>query len=122
MKRRCTDEGGVDFVNYGGRGITVCEAWNTFESFIKDVGLRPSELHTLGRTDNDGNYEPSNVKWETRKEQNRNKRNTSLATIDGATATLMEWSEIAGINYSTVKSRVKNGMTPEGAILQGPPK
>lgn len=74
MKRRVLNKNSPDFPNWGGRGIKVCERWIKFENFLEDMGERPEGM-TLDRIDNDGNYEPSNCKWSTRKEQNRNKRN-----------------------------------------------
>jgi hypothetical protein len=61
--------------NYGGRGITLCKRWDeSFENFIADVGLKPTPKHSIDRIDNNGNYEPSNVKWSTQTQQCRNKR------------------------------------------------
>lgn len=74
MKARCLNPNLANFHNYGGRGITVCERWLRFENFIADVGRRPSPLHSLDRIDNDGNYEPGNVRWATAKQQSANKR------------------------------------------------
>ncbi len=75
MKGRCYDELNVNYNNYGGRGIVVCDKWLwSFESFAVDMGNRPSMNYSLDRIDNDGNYEPSNCKWSTLKEQANNKR------------------------------------------------
>lgn len=75
MQNRCFKKNQKAWPNYGGRGITVCEEWvNDFTAFFDYVGLRPSSKHSLDRIDNDGNYEPGNVRWATRSVQNANKR------------------------------------------------
>lgn len=75
MGRRCYNHKNQHYKDYGGRGISVCEQWrNSFETFLQDVGLRPTNKHTLDRIDNDGNYQPGNVRWATQKEQSANKR------------------------------------------------
>jgi hypothetical protein len=74
MRQRCNYPKDVNYVRYGGRGVTVCERWNTFENFIADMGERPAG-RTLDRIDPYGNYEPANCRWATRKEQEANKRN-----------------------------------------------
>jgi hypothetical protein len=74
MKTRCSNPKRSDWKNYGGRGISVCERWASFESFLADMGPKPSARHTMDRIDNDGNYEPGNCRWATWDLQSRNKR------------------------------------------------
>ena len=74
MIQRCTNPRSPEYRNYGARGIAVCQPWRRFEVFLHDVGERPAPHLTLERINNDGNYEPGNVKWATRREQRRNQR------------------------------------------------
>lgn len=78
MKQRCMDPLSVNYKHYGGRGISICDRWlglSGFENFLSDMGKRP-EKKTLDRIDVNGNYEPSNCRWATAKEQGLNRRNT----------------------------------------------
>ena len=80
IKQRCYNPKTIGFHNYGGRGIRVCDRWlNSFENFFADMGCAPSPKHSIDRfPDNDGNYEPSNCRWATHKEQQNNTRKTKL--------------------------------------------
>jgi len=78
MRNRCYYKKDIAYERYGGRGITICERWlNSVEAFYKDMGERPRGL-TIDRINNDGNYEPGNCRWATRKEQSRNNRKAKL--------------------------------------------
>jgi len=80
MKRRCYVESRPEYINYGGRGIEVCNRWlGDFWLFVKDMGKKPKG-YSLDRIDNDGHYCPENCKWSSRKEQNKNKRNEYVNT------------------------------------------
>lgn len=111
MKTRCYNKNFIRYDRYGGRGIKVCDEWlNDIESFFKwalDNGYR-DDL-TLDRIDNDGDYEPNNCRWSTKKEQANNMRTTIFIEIDGVTKPLQEWCEIYGINQHTVYSRRSYG-------------
>jgi hypothetical protein len=77
MRQRCSNPKNKNFFHYGGRGISVCKRWDDFSLFISDMGSRPSIIHSIERVNNSGNYEPSNCRWATMKEQCRNKRNAA---------------------------------------------
>jgi hypothetical protein len=118
MKSRCYNKNILNFINYGGRGIMVCEEWrNNFESFLKwsmENGYQDDLL--IDRIDNNGNYEPTNCRWTTRKEQNLNRRNNRLVTIDGITKSFSEWADAFEISRSTALCRVQAGMTEQQAL------
>jgi hypothetical protein len=79
-KDRCYNPNTWNFHNYGGRGISMCDRWrNSFEAFYADMGPRPSAQHSIDRINNDGNYEPDNCRWSTRKEQRANRRDNHAA-------------------------------------------
>lgn len=115
MRTRCYDIKADSYKHYGGRGIRVYAEWlgsNGFELFFAHVGLRPSPKHSLDRYPNkDGNYEPGNVRWASPEEQQRNRRNNRLFTLDGVTRTQVEWVEITGFSELTLAYRRKKGWT-----------
>lgn len=116
MIQRCTNPNCHNYRNYGGRGISVCGRWRKFESFLLDVGIKPSTLHTLERRNNEGDYEPSNCYWATRGEQLRNTRRNIRITLDGKTQVLKDWAAQSGISYATVQGRLRRGWPIRDAL------
>jgi hypothetical protein len=112
MHTRCTNPRRNKWDRYGGRGITVCDRWKSFENFLADMGERSDGL-TLERIDNDGHYEPGNCKWATRREQAMNKATTRRWECDGVVGTITEWAERLGINRSTARIRMRKWGTFE---------
>jgi hypothetical protein len=118
MRRRCRDHNRHEAPNYVGRGISVCEAWlNSFECFLADVGPCPSIKHSLDRyPNNNGNYEPGNVRWATSIEQGNNTRCNRLIEYDGRTQTVTQWARERQIPMSTVSKRLQYGWSDSDAI------
>ena len=108
MVRRCTSKKSSDFKNYGARGISVCSEWlNDFTTFYHwAINNGYSDTLTLDRIDTNGNYEPSNCRWVNMKTQQNNRRNNVMITYMNETKSLTEWSNILGINYSTLRNRL----------------
>lgn len=118
MIQRCTNSKRAEFENYGGRGITVCERWAAFENFYSDMGPRPSSRHSIDRIDNDGNYEPGNVRWATKSEQSRNQRRSRIVTVEGKKTHISDVAERYGMPNKTTYMRVVGlGWSIEDAVV-----
>lgn len=119
MKKRCLNQTDESFKDYGARGIKICSRWiDSFENFLADMGSRPSKTHSLDRIDNNGNYEPGNCKWSTDVQQIRNRRCTQRLECNGENYTIAEWSEKSGLDYDTIKCRIKSGWNPIDAVTK----
>lgn len=116
MKRRCTNPAHPDWKNYGGRGIECRFA--TFEDFFAAVGPKPAQGWSLDRIDNARHYEPGNVRWADRVQQNRNRRNNHLVTYQGETLCLAAWAERIGIHHNTLQGRIAKGWPLERAFAK----
>lgn len=117
IKRRCYNQNYARYKDYGGRGITLCDEWMDFDAFVdwaNDTGYQ--EGLTIERINNDGNYDPTNCTWATRKEQNRNRRTSMYINYMGETKTLVEWCEELGLKYKTIQFRLAHGWTVERAF------
>lgn len=117
IKARCLRETSTYYHDYGGRGITVCARWiNSFENFLKDMGEIPSNKHTIERKDNNGNYEPDNCYWATRKEQANNRRSNVFIEFNNQKKTIAQWADSVGIQMKTLHKRISDGWSFESAI------
>lgn len=109
MMARCYRKNTCGYPLYGARGISVCDRWHKVENFIEDLSPMPDEKSEIDRIDNDGNYEPSNVRWVSRKENARNTRKTIFVEYQGRRMCLGEAAEISGIGYDVLRGRYRRG-------------
>lgn len=117
MIARCTKKSEKAFPSYGGRGIKVCPRWlKSFGDFLADMGLRPSAKHTIERVNNNGNYEPGNCVWATRRDQSNNIRTNRVIEHQGERLTLAQWTAKLGFKRGFIVSRLDRGWTFEAAI------
>ena len=120
MRQRCYLPSSHEYEKYGGRGIRVCDEWNNdFIPFMEwafangyDNGL------TLDRINVNGNYEPDNCRWITHREQQNNRTDNVLLTLNGTTHNMREWSEILGICYQTLQNRKIKGWSDEDILTK----
>jgi len=117
MRKRCNNVDSPDYPRYGGRGIKVCDSWNVFKNFIDDVGVRPSKNHSLDRNNNNGDYEPSNCSWVTKKEQANNTRRNRKITVNGVTKNICQIAEDLHISASNIYRRLNDGLSDYDAVF-----
>ena len=118
IKQRCYRKTAINYYLYGGRGVKVCEEWlNSFESF-RDWAFANgySEQLTIDRIDVNGNYEPTNCRWSSHKEQANNRRNNALITYNNETHTMTEWGERLNIDPYNIYNRLQDGWSVEKAL------
>lgn len=119
VKRRCYRKTDKSFKWYGGRGISMCQRWReSYAAFLEDMGRAPSRDHSIDRIDNNGNYTPDNCRWATRVEQARNTRWNLALTVNGITATCIEWAERTGIRPATIRTRKALGWSDVDAVTK----
>lgn len=111
MRSRCEDTNNKRYHRYGGRGIKVCDRWQSFDMFYADMGDAPHGA-SLDRIDNDGDYEPGNCRWATPTQQQNNTSNNRTYTHDGKTQTLAQWARDLGIAYHVLRYRLNKGWQP----------
>jgi len=109
MKSRCNNPKSAEFGNYGERGIKVCKEWNLFENFYRDMGDRPSLLHSIDRIDNNKGYEKNNCRWVTWDVQVSNKRSNKFFELNGERNTISQWAKKLNIKPNTLVYRILRG-------------
>ena len=115
--QRCYNPKNPKFPHYGGRGIKVCDRWkNSRAAFLLDMGPKPHPSLTLERIDNNGNYEPGNCRWDTRKQQSANRRACKPFEMDGKTMLLKYWMQHFNLNPMTFYRRLRRGWSVESAL------
>lgn len=118
MIQRCTNPNNTHYDRYGGRGITVCDRWRDFALFVKDVGDRPSNHHTLERGDNGVGYCPENVRWATRMEQSHNTIRNHTLEHGGENLPVIVWARRLGVSYVCILNRIKRGWSVSRAVTE----
>lgn len=103
IRKRCLNPNHKSYDYYGGRGISISESWkNSFETFLKDMGERPSNKHSIDRINNELGYSKENCKWSTKTEQSRNVRTNRIIEYNGQRKCLSEWAEIIGVSWQNL--------------------
>lgn len=115
MRQRCRNPNVPNYKDYGGRGIKVCLRWDDYLVFASDMGERPEGM-SLERVDVNGDYEPDNCVWATRKTQNRNMRTTRMVTIEGVEYKAADLADIAGVKTDTIIGRAERGFSYEEVV------
>lgn len=123
MKQRCNNPNHHAYDEYGGRGIKICNEWESdFESFEKWAFANgydenaPKRMCTLDRIDVNGNYEPCNCRFISNAEQQGNKRNNVFVVYHGEKATIAEWARRTGLTHSTIRCRLRRGWDVERTL------
>ena len=121
MKTRCFNSNFKYYANYGGRGITIYPAWINFQAFYDYVSKLPhfnEGGYSFDRIDNNGNYEPCNLRWSSRQVQNSNTRQNHYVEYEGEKMILKEAARRSGIPYDTLRNRIRRGDTGENLFRQ----
>ncbi len=109
MKQRCNNPHNVSYAKYGGVGITYVKDWESFKNFYRDMGDKPSALHTLDRIDNTKGYSIENCRWATKKEQATNRSTTNFIKFEGQEKSIQEWMRVKGLTRMTYNNRLNLG-------------
>lgn len=118
MSDRCRNPNNLRFKQYGGRGITVCESWRTFDGFLADMGECPDGC-SIDRIDPNGNYEPGNCRWATEAVQQNNRTANRMIAFGGKTQSMADWAREVGIKPGTLRYRIEKGWSIGVALNMG---
>lgn len=111
MKQRCNNPNDTSYHHYGGRGIYVCKRWTkSYKAFESDMGDRPENFE-IDRINNDGPYSPENCHWVNRKANMRNRRNTTIITVDGVEYIVCDLTEKTRHSWNTIVARAEKGLS-----------
>jgi hypothetical protein len=113
MQSRCKSH-----PHYVQKGITVCPEWSNFRSFLQDMGVAPSESHTIDRIDSLEGYYPENCRWATVLEQGQNKQNNHVICVEEDCFTIAEWARRTGLSPQRICARISRGWSGQDAVTQ----
>lgn len=106
MRQRCNSTTCKDYPNYGGRGIKLCDRWDSFWNFVEDMYPTFVDGMTIERMNVDGGYNPENCIWIPNEEQAHNRRSSHILTCDGMSMNIKQWSVYAGVDRTTIYDRL----------------
>lgn len=115
LRQRCTNPKKKQFKDYGGRGISCCERWDTFTNFLEDMGEKPKG-YQIDRIDVNGNYCKENCRWVSPKENANNRRNNRILVFKGESKTIAQWAVLKKMTVETLRARVRRGWSVDDAL------
>lgn len=116
MVQRCVNKKSSSYANYGANGISVSSRWMDFNNFIADMGLRPTDRHTIERIDNSLGYSMGNCRWATYGEQSRNRSSNRIIAHNGKVKCVSDWAEELGVSENVLNGRLRRGWEIEDAL------
>lgn len=120
MRSRCNNPNERQYKHYGGRGIKICQRWESYANFFEDMGERPGNKLSLDRIDVNGDYCKENCRWTTWDVQLNNKRTNKSHTFNGKTMNQSQWAREVGIGFDTLSWRLRHGWSLERALTEKP--